>query len=964
MRKQHIRSILIFLIVLLLVLTATIPPTAQPVQAEDASEEQGPIVDPELTAKFNRSESVGYMIYFDAEADLSAAYALSWEERGDYVVETLTTLAEETQQNVRSYLDEQGVAYQAFWIDNAIAVESSTRAAFDGLLSFSEIHSLTVIHEIQLEEPVSTEIEEEEPGTRSVEDNLTHINADDVWMLGYTGANIVVGSIDTGVNYSHEALIEQYRGNQGDGTIDHNYSWWDAINGRSVAYDDHSHGSHTVGIMVGDDGDDDQIGVAPGAEWIACKAFSSSGGATDTSLLTCGQFMLAPTRLDGSDADPDMRPHVVNNSWGDCDQSFNDWYQDTIDAWLAAGIYPVFSAGNAGNCGYSYPPGLNTVGNPARASNVTAVGSTGNNDGQYATHSNWGPTDTTDTLNGGSYTDMKPQVVAPGVSIRSAIGDSYGTAGYGYMTGTSMSAPHVTGLIALMWESATCLVGDYANTETILQDSAVPIYYDDGIEEGARWPNYATGWGEINAKAAVDQAIAYCGDGFLDGVVRDASSQPIAGATVEAAAQGTSENDRWGKTDDDGYYKIAANGDETYDLTADAYGYQSAIETGVALSSGGTASKDFSLNEEGNVAVSGTILDGSGHGYPLYAFLIFHSELNHEELFTNPFDGTYSLELFQDTAYDLTLISLIEGYEEKSVTGLSFSGLTGTSDQTLEVNPVCFAPGYTIVDGIYEEFEEGTLPDGWSLINNAGTDAVWRFDNPGERSNLTGGSGGFAIIDSDYFSYTSVDTALVSPSVDLSDETGTFIAFDQDFYYYNGEPGEVADVDVSIAGGDWQTVFSQTDNSRGPDHVEIDISGYADDQSDVRVRFHYYNADYEWWWQVDNVQVGPYDCVVTPGGVLAGFVTDSDTGDPINGALVYSSSVNTESQSMPDDPALDDGFYWLFQPMESNPQTLSFTGGGGVYVNELVDLELTQDDATRYDFILETLRIFLSIFRR
>jgi len=160
--------------------------------------------------------------------------------------------------------------------------------------------------------------------------------------------------------------------------------------------------------MVGTDGSGNQIGVAPGAKWIACNAFNNSG--QGVGVFACGEFMLAPTDLVGNNPNPSMRPHVVNNSWGNCDLSYYDWYEGTIDAWIAAGIYPIFANGNASNCGYSYPPGLNTVGNPARSYHVTAVGSTGTNNGTYATHSNWGPTDSLDTINGSGYPNIKPQV--------------------------------------------------------------------------------------------------------------------------------------------------------------------------------------------------------------------------------------------------------------------------------------------------------------------------------------------------------------------------------------------------------------------------------------------------------------------------------------------------------------------------------------------------------------------------
>ena len=91
----------------------------------------------------------------------------------------------------------------------------------------------------------------------------------------------------------------------------------------------------------------------------------------------------------------------------------------------------------------------------------------GQRNGQYADHSNWGPTDNADTVNPRGYPDLKPQVLAPGVNIRSSV--NTGDSAYGGMSGTSMSAPHVAGLIALMWGAAPCLVGDYATTETLIE---------------------------------------------------------------------------------------------------------------------------------------------------------------------------------------------------------------------------------------------------------------------------------------------------------------------------------------------------------------------------------------------------------------------------------------------------------------------------------------------------------------
>lgn len=461
-----------------------------------------PSVDPALQAKVENNDSLDFMIYFEEQANLSAAYSMGWEERGTYVFEQLNRHAEASQARVLKFLEARGAAFTPFWISNAILVESTNSQTLNGLLNFTEIESLQSISQAMLMVPelltdgaVLTE-------TGGVTDNLLRINADDVWSLGYSGNGMVVGSIDTGVRYTHDSLDSQYRGNQG-ASFDHHYDWWDAVNGRNVPYDDNSHGTHTTGIMVGDDGGSNQIGVAPGAKWIACKGLAADGFSDGDNLLACAQFMLAPTDLNGKNPKPDLRPHVVNNSWGSCGESSIDWFEVAIDAWQAAGIYPVFAQGNARNCGYPEPPGLDTVSYPARSYHVTSVGSTGMDDGIYASHSNWGPTDDRDTVNPNGYPLIKPQVVAPGVNILSAVNGS--DTKYAWGTGTSMSAPHVAGLVALLWQASPHLRGNYASTESLIQNSAVAIPYATGHgDEGpGDVPNHAAGWGEINALAAV-----------------------------------------------------------------------------------------------------------------------------------------------------------------------------------------------------------------------------------------------------------------------------------------------------------------------------------------------------------------------------------------------------------------------------------------------------------------------------
>ncbi len=469
----------------------------------------GPRVEPRVMSELQDNGTADYWLDFGSKADLSAAGGMDWSERGWYVYQTLADLADQSQANVKSYLDTAGIQYESFWINNSILVKNSDLATLNQLTGFREITEIRSTQILTISDTGTTGAPENEINANA-QPNISHVQAPTVWGMGYTGQGMVVASIDTGVRYTHQALVNQYRGNLGSGSYNNNYNWYDpTTDGTLSPTDTNGHGTHTMGIMVGNNGSS-QIGMAIGAKWIACRACTTNT-CTDLALLACGQFMVAPTDLSGNNPDPSQRPNVVNNSWGDCSTSYDSWYQGAVNAWIAAGIYPVFSNGNSSNCSYSSPPGLNTVGNPARYGNVTGVGASGQSDGQYATFSNWGPTDNLDTVNPHSgYADLKPQVIAPGTYILSSYDTSDST--YASMSGTSMAAPHVAGLVALMWSAAPCLKGNYANTETIIEYTATRVSYSDGVHPANSSPNYATGWGEINALSAVNSALIYCGD--------------------------------------------------------------------------------------------------------------------------------------------------------------------------------------------------------------------------------------------------------------------------------------------------------------------------------------------------------------------------------------------------------------------------------------------------------------------
>jgi hypothetical protein len=240
-----------------------------------------------------------------------------------------------------------------------------------------------------------------------------------------------------------------------------------------------------MGTMVGDDGVVNQIGVAPGAEWIACKGCEFNSCSFEA-LLACGDWMVAPTDTSGNNPDPDMRPNVINNSWGGGGGDF--WYGPVVSAWRASGMFPQFSGGNAG-------PNCSTTGSPGDYWLNFAAAAVDIND-DAAGFSARGPADITGLI--------KPNISAPGVGIRSS------TPGNNYTlnSGTSMASPHVAGVVALLWSADPELIGDIETTMWLLSQTADPLFLPSDPCDGTSHPNNVFGWGMVDAYAAVGAALA------------------------------------------------------------------------------------------------------------------------------------------------------------------------------------------------------------------------------------------------------------------------------------------------------------------------------------------------------------------------------------------------------------------------------------------------------------------------
>jgi len=396
---------------------------------------------------------------------------------------------------------------------------------------------------------------------------VQELRAPEVWeTLAISGTGTVVASVDTGVDWLHPDLYVNYKGNLGRGMVNHSGTWFDAVSGGTYPYDDDGHGSHTVGTAVGQHG----IGVAPGARWIGVKVLDNNGTGFDSDIHAGFQWLLAP------EGNPALAPDVVICSWGSAN-SGNTVFQEDIAALFAAGIFPVFSAGNEG-------PERASLRSPASLPGVFAVGAS-DPYGGVASFSSRGPS---------PWNEIKPYVVAPGVDIYSSMPG--GT--YALKNGTSMAAPHVAGVAALMRGISTTLPA--ATLAQVMTETAVPL--------SVTVPNNDSGWGRVDAYAAV-MAVAH--PGVVSGTVDSASGVRIADATVVAVPHGEGCRPAQASTDASGGYRLALV-PATYDLTASAFGYAAQTRSRVYVVTDAVHSVDFTLiplpagSLEGRITVSPT----------------------------------------------------------------------------------------------------------------------------------------------------------------------------------------------------------------------------------------------------------------------------------------------------------------------------------------------------------------------
>ena len=444
------------------------------------------------------NEFVDAIIKLNKELDYSRidsfvqnkSYGKSKEEIQDAIreeiVEQSERLAENSQKSIVDILESEKETgqvkfYESFHIINCINVIAK-KSLLSSLAKRSEVEKIVLNKKIKADKkeknaPEVRTYSMNSANGKHVPWNLKAIAADKAQELASSSNNeVVVAIIDSGVDGTHPAIIENYRGNDPNLAA---YSWYNTITGKDgsqeIPSDSRGHGTHVCGTILGSR-ENSLLGVAPKAKWMAVKVFDDDGETDNAKLIKAGQWIMAPN------GDPKYAPNVVNNSWGG--NSTDGFYQDIVKAWRQAGIFPVFSAGNVSQFNNG---GENSIGTPASYPESYAVGAI-RKDEHVAKFSLRGKSDYTNK--------WKPDIVAPGVNILSSMPGNK----YEILTGTSMAGPHVTGVVALMLSVNKDLSVD--QIEKILNSTATPLKDEDYTST----PNHGYGYGKVNAALAVELA--------------------------------------------------------------------------------------------------------------------------------------------------------------------------------------------------------------------------------------------------------------------------------------------------------------------------------------------------------------------------------------------------------------------------------------------------------------------------
>ena len=467
--------------------------------------------------------------------------------------------------------------------------------------------------------------------------------------------------------------------------------------------------------------------------------------------------------------------------------------------------------------------------------------------------------------------------------------------------GTSASSPIVASTYAL---AAAPQSGTYPSSYPYLQTSGLnditsgangtctPAYL---CTAGTRYDG-PTGLGTPDGVAAFTPATY----GTINGTVTDAAtSKPLSGAEVDIGSWSAT-------TGNTGQYTIAVPPGR-YDVTAKAFGYVTKTVSGVQVTTGQTTTENVALTPAPTVTLSGTITDGSGHGWPLYAKLSVPGTTAVTN--TNPVTGSYTLQVPQNSSFTIEADAQYPGYQQVQQP-VTVGTANFIHNFSIPVNSsACSAEGYKFTyRGTTQDFNGTTVPPGWTVSNAPGSKAGWAFDDPSGYLNLTGGTGNFAAAEPHL--RLRENTKLVSPVMNLGKDTSPILQFDT--AAQNPFGIDTSNADVTVNGGKtWANVWNDKSGaSLINDQVAVALPKVAG-QSQVQLRFHFASPDTGvTYWEVDNVFLGNRTCSPIPGGLVEGNVTDKNTGHGLDGATIADATNPAETTKT--GPVPSPGFYQMF----------------------------------------------------
>ncbi|CAG7830588.1 unnamed protein product [Allacma fusca] len=436
-------------------------------------------ISPSVWKHISKNASVNILISFkesDLESIRGSITSQSFATRTQRIqalYNSLKTHADSTQAQVLKALEgskarKNSIQVNQLWITNQISVNGADLTLLQELDKFSEISSIEKEKIIPSVQPTESKVVPKAELQAGEQWGVLRVEAPEVWQSGIRGAGAVIAIVATGVRETHEALINGYRQQNG---------WYDPARKTDSPNDDRGVGTVVAGVIAGRL---KGIGVAPEAQWIACKGCISFTCST-SDLLACGQWALCPTDSRGLDVCCDLAPSAVTNAWS----SQSDFYEEVLKTLEVAGIASIFAAG-------SYGPGCGTIGYPGDSVKSIAVTSTEiSNNGS----SPW-------TAGPAEDGNIKPDLSAPGSYILSA----WHTADKGYvgMSGTFVAAAHVSGVIALL-KSKQPEASLEKIKEALLNGAQpiVPTGQNCGGIDDSIFPNNHAGYGVVNARVSV-----------------------------------------------------------------------------------------------------------------------------------------------------------------------------------------------------------------------------------------------------------------------------------------------------------------------------------------------------------------------------------------------------------------------------------------------------------------------------